>query len=180
MLHVGLLRERQEQVIDSFLRRYLDRFGPPAPLFVPDAVTQAIQPVQQDFVYHGYAAPTVHFQDGFVDQPRTVGLAPPAVYQLERYADGLSTEISWSGTFTATTGGTWNAARLITKNALAVLTRERRTIDWLMNYLVIPLELELEVAAGDVLELALDYPLGGGFDQVRLGARSWGVGRSHP
>jgi hypothetical protein len=35
-----------------------------------------------------------------------------------------------------------------------------------------PLEAELEVAAGDVLELALDYPLGGGFDQVRFGARN--------
>ena len=49
-----------------------------------------------------------------------------------------------------------------------------------MNYLVIPLEHELEVAAGDVLELALAYPLGGECDEVRLGARSWGVGRSHP
>ncbi len=172
MLHVGLLRERQEQVINSFLSRYRDRFGPPAPKFIPEAVTQAIQPVQQDFVYRGYEAPTVHFQDGFVDQARTVELAPPAVYQLERYADGISPEIAWSGTFTATTGGTWNAARLITKNALAILAAEDRTIDWLMDYLVIPLELELEVAAGDVLELALDYPLGGGCDEVRLGARN--------
>jgi protein arginine N-methyltransferase 1 len=172
MLHVGLLRERQEQVINSFLRRYRDHFGPPAPQFVPDAITQAIQPVQQDFVYRGYEAPTVHFQDGFIDQRRTVELAPPAVYQLERYEDGISPEISWSGTFTATTGGTWNAVRLVTKNALAILAEEGRTIDWLMNYLVIPLELELEVAAGDVLELALDYPLGGGFDEVRLCAHS--------
>jgi phospholipid N-methyltransferase len=75
MLHVGLLRERQEQVINSFLRRYRDRFGPPAPQFVPEAVTQAIQPVQQDFVYRGCEAPTVHFQDGFVGQRRTVELA---------------------------------------------------------------------------------------------------------
>jgi protein arginine N-methyltransferase 1 len=171
MLHVGLLRERQEPVVSAFLRRYRERFGPPAPQVIPDAVIQAIQPVQQDFVYHGYEAPTVHFQDGFVDQPRTVELAPPAVYQLERYADGVSPEISWSGMFTATTSGTWNATRLITKNALAVVTEEKRTIDWLMNYLVIPLEFELEVSAGDVLELALDYPLGGGFDEVRLVAR---------
>ena len=114
----------------------------------------------------------MHFQDGFVDQPRTVELAPPAVYQLERYEDGISPEISWTGTSTATTGGTWNTAQLITKNALAIVTEERRTIDWLMNYLVIPLEFEIAVAAGDVLELALDYPLGGGFDEVRLSARS--------
>jgi type I protein arginine methyltransferase len=152
------------------VRRYRDHFGPPAPVFIPDAVTQAIQPVQQDFVYRGYEAPTVHFQDGFAAQPRTVELASPAIYQLERYEDGISPEISWSGTFTATTGGTWNAARLVTKNALAIVTEEARTIDWLMQYLVIPLDLELVVAVGDLLRLSLDYPLGGGFDEVRLGA----------
>ena len=78
------------------------------------------------------------------------------------YEDGISPEIGWSGTFTATTGGIWNAVRLVTKNALAILAGEGRTIDWLMDYLVIPLELELEVATGDVLEL-----------NARLPARRW-------
>jgi hypothetical protein len=54
MLHTGLMREKQLQVIASFKRRYLDQFGGPLPRFVPEATLQAVQPVQQDFDYFGY------------------------------------------------------------------------------------------------------------------------------
>jgi protein arginine N-methyltransferase 1 len=170
MLHTGLLRERQAQVVEAFRQRHRERFDGRAPRFLPAAVIQAIQPVQQDYLYHGYDAPTVHFQDSYQEQPRTLELAPPAVYQMESYENGLATQIAWRGTFAAAAAGRLNAARLISKHVLAILPAENRSIDWLTNHLVFPLEGELDVVAGDAIELTLGYPLGGRFDDVHLEA----------
>src|SRR3569623_3000355 len=59
MIHVAMLRERQSPVIESFKRRYLEKFGGPLPLFIPEALEQAEQPVQQSFEFEGYTVPTV-------------------------------------------------------------------------------------------------------------------------
>ena len=34
------------------------------PVFVPDAVIMAVQPVQQHYTFHGFTAPIVQFQEG--------------------------------------------------------------------------------------------------------------------
>ena len=47
MIHVAMLREKQVEVIESFKRRYLERFGGQLPVFLPEAVIMAVQPVQQ-------------------------------------------------------------------------------------------------------------------------------------
>lgn len=58
MIHVAMLREQQLPVISAFKERYLRKFGGPLPAFVPEALIQAVQPVQQSFDFEGYHAPT--------------------------------------------------------------------------------------------------------------------------
>lgn len=167
MLHVTLLVEKQLPVIAAFKRNYLAAHGAPLPRFIPEAVIQAVQPVAQDFEYHGYRAPTMHFQDGSVQQPRTTELGDPAVYQTTQLAGAIEPRIAWTGSLAITRAGSLNAIRFITKNVLAILPAERRSIDWLMNYLVVPLPEAIEVSAGDSVELTFDYAFGGALQSLR-------------
>jgi predicted RNA methylase len=160
MLHVTTLVEKQMSVIASFKKRYLEAIGPPLPRFVPEALLQAVQPVQQSFDYHGYLAPTVHFQDPTATQPRTTELGEPVVYQSLMYEGDIPTVIDWTGRANVTAPGRLNALRFVTKNLLALLHTEGRSVDWLMNYLVVPLEAELDVEAGDTIEMSFAYKPG--------------------
>ena len=171
MLHVTLLVEKQLPVIAAFKERYLAAFGPPLPRFLPEAVLQAVQPVQQSFDYHGYLAPTVHFQAGTDEQPRTEELGDPVVYQTLEFAGTIPQRIAWTGVLTVNQPGTLNAVRFITKNVLAILPAEHRSIDWLMNYLIVPLETTIEVSAGDRVEVAFDYVAGGPLNSLKPAAR---------
>jgi hypothetical protein len=72
MMHVGQLREKQMEVIGGFRERYDAASGMGAmPRFLPEACLQAVQPVQQDFTFHGYTVAAPYFQDPFAVQPRT-------------------------------------------------------------------------------------------------------------
>lgn len=167
MLHVGLLREKQVQVVNAFARNYLDRHGPPLPRFVPDATVQAVQPVQQDYVFHGYRAPTPLFQDPHAVQPRTVELGPPVVYQSFLYESSpIPERIDWEGALAIAAGGELSALRIVTKNLLAIVPRERRSVDWLMSYLVVPLERPLAVEAGDAVHVSFAYAPGDPLDAL--------------
>jgi type I protein arginine methyltransferase len=166
MLHVGLLREKQIQVLAAFAEHYLDRHGPPLPRFLPEATIQAIQPVQQDYDFHGYRAPTPLFQDGDTEQSRTIELGDPCVYQSLLYENELSERICWEGTLTINRSGSLNALRIITKNLLAIIPREQRSVDWLMNYLVVPVTGSIEVEPGDTLVVSFDYLAGGPLDSL--------------
>jgi predicted RNA methylase len=161
MLHVGLLREKQIQVLAAFAGGYLDRHGPPLPRFLPEATVQAIQTVQQDYEFHGYLAPTPLFQDGGTEQSRTLELGDPCVYQSLLYDDNINERICWEGTLAITRSGNLNGLRFITKNLLAIIPQEHRSIDWLMNYLVVPLTEPVEVELGDTVQVSLDYLAGG-------------------
>jgi protein arginine N-methyltransferase 1 len=165
MLHVTTLVEKQLPLIASFKARYLEAFGPPLPRFVPEALIQAVQPIHQSFDYHGYVAPTVHFQDPGAEQARTTELGEPVVYQSLLYEGEIPAAIEWTGQIPIAASGRLNALRFVTKNLLAVLPTEGRSVDWLMNYLVVPLEAELDVNAGDAIEVSFAYEPGD-----RLGA----------
>jgi protein arginine N-methyltransferase 1 len=171
MLHVTLLVEKQMPVIAAFKEHYLDAFGPPLPRFVPEAVIQALQPVQQSFEFHGYVAPTMHFQDGTAEQPRTRELGDPVVYQTLEFDGAIARRIDWTGALTVTQPGSLNAVRFITKNLLAILPAERRSVDWLMNYLIVPLEAAIDVEAGDTVELAFGYGFGDALSSLKPRAR---------
>ncbi|MEA2421782.1 MAG: hypothetical protein QOF55_881 [Thermoleophilaceae bacterium] len=165
MLHVTTLVEKQLPLIAAFKSRYLDAFGPPLPRFLPEALVQAVQPIQQSFDYQGYVAPTVHFQDPSAPQPRTTELGEPAVYQSLLYEGDIPSVIEWTGRIPIVSPGRLNALRFVTKNLLAVLPAERRSVDWLMNYLIVPLDAEMAVEPGDTIEVSFAYEPGD-----RLGA----------
>jgi protein arginine N-methyltransferase 1 len=171
MLHVTLLVEQLLPVLAAFKRNYLAAFGPPLPRFVPEAVLQAVAPVSQAFDYHGYVAPTMHFQAATVAQPRTEALGEPVVYQTFNPAAAIAQRIAWAGPLAITRAGSLNAVRFITKSLLAILPAEGRSIDWIMNYLVVPLPEPLDVRPGDVVEVAFDYVFGGPLRSLRPTAR---------
>lgn len=160
MLHVAMLREKQIPVISSFKERYLTRFGKPLPLFVPEALIQAVQPVDHDFNFEGYFAPTPLFQDAYSTHAKTRELAAPVVYQLLAYQDPLPARCDWSGCIAVEQAGVFNGLRFITKNILAIVAENQTTIDWHCQYLIIPLAHPLKVAQGDSLQIHFSYEAG--------------------
>ena len=167
MLHVGLLREKQIEVIDAFKANYRRRFAERLPRFVPEATVQAVQPLCQDFAFHGYEAPVPFFQEPHAPQPRTTELGPPQVYGSFLYEDLLHHEITWRGGLQIERDGVLNALRIVTKNLLAIVPTQGRSIDWLMNYLVVPLERPRRVEAGETVELSLAYEAGAPISALR-------------
>jgi predicted RNA methylase len=161
MIHVAMLREKQIEVIESFKKRYLEKFNAPLPIFIPEAVIMAVQPLQQHYDFHGFYAPIIQFQRPQVGLPESIELAPPAVYSTLDLSQVNSREIHWQGSFVMTQTGTVNALRFITKNILAVLNEQSTTIDWLIDYLILPLGTEIEVKTGDRLEITFAYMAGG-------------------
>ncbi len=160
MLHVGMLREKQVPVLDRFKRRYLEKFGAPLPRFVPEGFIQAVQPVQQSFDFGGYHAPVPSLQDPSASQPRTRELGLPALFQLACYGESLPLDCHWQGELTVAQDGQLNALRFITKNVLAIVEEEQRTVDWFSQYLIMPLADPLSVTAGQRLAVAFSYTLG--------------------
>jgi predicted RNA methylase len=151
MLHVGLLRERQIEVIDSFKKRYQAHFGGPLPLFLPAACVQLVQPVEHDFTYFGYTVATPVFQAPVAGHPRTIEVAEPRPFQQFSYADPLPAHCAADLTFVAERPGLVNAVRVMTGNVLS------DTVDWFLNYLVVPLTTPVRVAAGDAIRTRFRY-----------------------
>jgi predicted RNA methylase len=171
MLHVGLLRERQIEIIGDFKRRYAEKFGA-MPRFIPEACVQAVQPVQQDFTYHGYTVPAPQFQDAFAVQPRTLELAEPKVFQQFQYADSLPDACTADLQFTAAHSGHLNAIRIVTKNLLAIRATPPGSVDWLMGYLILPLAAPVSVDEGARVRLSLGYRPGDELDVTMKSAHA--------
>ncbi|QNA89048.1 methyltransferase domain-containing protein [Massilia sp. Dwa41.01b] len=172
MIHVAMLREKQVAVIEAFKQRYLARFGGPLPVFMPEAVVMAVQPMQQDYSFHGYYAPIVQFHDTETAYPGTVGLAQPAVYSVLDFAGPVDSLIAWRGSFTVEQDGVLNALRFVTKNVLSIVQEQGGTIDWLNHYMSLPLVRELEVVAGDVVEVAFQYRAGASIPSLQASLRA--------
>lgn len=172
MIHVGMLREKQVEVMESFKRRYLARFGGPLPRFLPEAVIMAVQPLQQEYDFEGFYAPIVQFQETTVIYPGTVELAAPAVYSVLDFSQPTDTLIAWEGQFAVDKTGTLNALRFITKNILAVVEEESSTIDWLNHYMTLPLANPVAVRAGDVLQVSFQYRCGGSLPSLQAAMRA--------
>jgi predicted RNA methylase len=157
MMHVGQLRERQIEVISAFKERYRERFGDPLPRFLPEACIQAVQPVQQNFTFHGYAVAAPLFQEPFTVQPRTQPLARPQVFQQFFYSEALPQTCTADIEFTIEQSGQLNGVRLVTKNILAARPAPPGNIEWLMSYLVIPLRAPIMADKGDRVRVTFQY-----------------------
>lgn len=157
MLHTGLLREKQMPVIDSFKKRYWEKFGSPLPVFVPEASIQAIQPIEQNFHFEGFYAPTILFQDPCSIQERSKSLGNPEVFQLLSYAEPFSQTCHWDGEIIIAEDGQLNALRLITKNILAINMLTHNTVDWHTQYIIVPLSTPIQVSKGDHISIRFSY-----------------------
>lgn len=172
MIHVGMLREKQVEVIESFKRRYLERFGGTLPVFIPEAIIMAAQPLQQAYNFEGFYAPIVQFQETGVILPGTFELAQPAVYSVLDFTQPNALGIGWEGKFHIEKRGTVNALRFITKNILAVVKEQGGTIDWLNHYMTLPLTESVQVELGDVLEVSFHYRAGGSIPSLQATMRA--------
>lgn len=171
MIHVGMLREKQVQIIESFKRRYRERFGSKLPRFVPEAAVMAVQPLQQEFDFHGYEAPIVQFQEPSAIQSATVELAIPSVYSILDFNEAVDENIRWEGRFAMSRDGNVNALRFITKNILAIQMQQSSTIDWLNHYMVLPLADPIRVRVGDTLDVSFQYRAGGSIPSLQQALR---------
>ena len=172
MIHVAMLREKQVEVIESFKRRYLAKFGGPLPTFLPEAVIMAAQPIEQEYDFEGFHAPIVQFQETGVVYPGTNELGQPAVYSLIDFNQPVDSVFAWEGGIVAERSGTFNAMRFITKNVLAIVQEESTTIDWLNHYMTLPLAQPVKVEAGDLVHVAFQYRAGGSIPSLQASLRA--------
>lgn len=178
MIHVGMLREKQVEVIESFKRRYLARFGGPLPLFMPEAVIMAAQPLQLEYDFDGFYAPIVQFQPTNVIYPGTIELAQPGVYGIMDFSQPVDSLIAWEGRFAMAQAGRLNALRFVTKNVLTIIESRGTTIDWLNHYMMLPLAQPLDVQAGDVVQVSFAYRAGGSIPSLEASIRTALVARA--
>ncbi|MGZ5198573.1 MAG: methyltransferase domain-containing protein [Telluria sp.] len=172
MLHVAMLREKQVDVIEQFKQRYLERFGGPLPRFIPEAVLMAVQPLQKEYDFEGYRAPIVQFEEMTVIYPDTVQLGNPVVYGVLDFTQPVDPVIAFDGQVVIEQAGELNALRFITKNVLAVVQEQGSTIDWLMNYMSLPLAQPLKVAAGDIVDVSFRHRAGGSIPSLQASIRT--------
>ena len=172
MIHVGMLREKQVEVIESFKRRYQQRFGGALPVFMPEAVIMAVQPMQQEYDFEGFYAPIVQFQENTAVYPGVFEMAQPAVYSIIDFNQPNELTYSWEGKFVVERAGEVNAMRFVTKNILAVVNERSTTVDWLNHYMSLPLANPVKVREGDVLQVSFQYRAGGSIPSLQASLRA--------
>ncbi len=161
MIHVAMLREKQVEMIEAFKQRYQRHFGGALPVFIPEAVIMAVQPLQQTYDFFGFYAPIIQFQRPQFNCSGSTELAAPNTYSTLDFLQPNSREIRWAGNFVMERDGMVNALRFITKNILAIMPKQASTIDWLIDYLVLPLPTPVEAKAGDEISVSFSYLAGG-------------------
>lgn len=160
MIHVGMLREKQIEMMQSFKRRYTERFGEKLPQFIPEAFIQGVQPMEYDFNFFGYNAPVPLFQIPGDTRRKAKELSDPVVFQTEEYRNPLASTLSWDGSFKITEDGTLNSVRMVMKNVLTIIPAENRAVFWHNHYLILPLENPIDVKAGEEISISLSYTMG--------------------
>ncbi len=166
MLHVGLLREQQTQVISAFKQGYAKAYGSKLPVFVPEASILMAQPVQQSFEFNGYVAAVPMFHTPVLDQPRTIELAPLSPYANIAYDDPIPTRFEVDQELKATASGTANAIRFVTQNVLAIDMQAERAITWPNQCLVLPLDCPLSLQQHDSIDMKFKYDAGGAIESL--------------
>jgi type I protein arginine methyltransferase len=162
MLHVGMLREKQLQVIDAFKRNYRSAFGERAklPVFIPEASILMWQPICQSFDFSGYWAPIPMFQAPRLADARTTEMGPLDPYVSIDYDDSFPLHFSCHQEIAAAVDGEVNAVRFVTQNVLAIDIAAQTAITWPNQCLVLPWNDPFEVRRGQAIRVSLDYASG--------------------
>ncbi len=167
MLHVGLLREKQAQVITAFKRNYTGVHGDQLPSFLPEVSILMAQPVHQSFEFFGYTAPVPLFQAPMLEQPRTTQLSDLQPYANIAYDGPIPIDFQVRQRVVIKHAGQINAIRFVTQNVLTVDLKGQRAITWPNQCLVLPLETQLDVAANQTVEISFKYACGGSIDRLQ-------------
>lgn len=168
MLHSGLLREKQVEVIAGFRSRHFEKFGR-IPQFIPAASLLAVQPVKQNYVFDGYYAPVPFFQDPYADVTGTEFTLEPKKYATIDYSKVDYERIYGEVSYKIKAKIQVNAVRLVTKNLLYMNHISGETIDWHNQYLIVPLKKEVVLNAGQTLQISLDYMPGDSLESFAKG-----------
>jgi protein arginine N-methyltransferase 1 len=166
MLHVGLLREKQAQVIDAFKANYKSRFPDHMPLFIPEVSMLLAQLIHQSFDFYGFDAPLPMFQAPVMGQIRTTELSKFQTYANIDYRELIPQRFEQSIAFEMEIPGTVNAIRFATQNILAVNLAEQQAITWPNQCLVLPIQNPIQVKTGDKAHLSIAYDAGGSVESL--------------
>lgn len=169
MLHVGLLREKQLQVIAAFKENYLQAFGPPLPRFIPEASLLTVQMIQQCFDFEGYLAPIPIFQPPAAQTAGTYELSSPFRYGEIVYSDNYQQQFSLDRKIRAERQGTFNAIRLLTHNILSIDDHMGTFVSWANQFLVLPIEQPMQLAANEMVPIKFAYRSGDELETFRAG-----------
>ncbi|MCM2371834.1 methyltransferase domain-containing protein [Aporhodopirellula aestuarii] len=172
MLHVGLLREKQTEVIHSFKQNYRramnahSRCPVALPVFLPEVSILMVQLVEQSFDFAGYHAPVPMFQAPTAGQTRTIELSDLHPYANLAYDEAIPTRFAAAIPIQLRCDGHVNAIRLVTQNVLTIDEPAQRAITWANQCLVLPLEKPLDCEAATALTVAFDYAAGGAIEEL--------------
>ncbi len=177
MLHVGLLREKQANVIESFKRNYRRAMPtrlPDAvklPIFVPEVSVLMVQLVEQSFDFAGFYAPVPMFQPPLQKQERTIEMSDLQPYANIAYGDSIPQHFDVSQRHQPRGVGHVNAIRLITQNILAVDEPAQRAITWPNQCLVLPLQQPFDVAYDQSVQVEFQYTAGDAIEVLQESLR---------
>jgi predicted RNA methylase len=159
MLHVGLLREKQAQVIDAFKQNYRACFGDRLPRFLPEASLLTFQLLEHPFLFSGYEVPVPLFQS---PSPNQVGveLSDLQTYGQVFYDESYPMDFGWSGKVLAKQSGYFSAIRFITQNLIAIDTEKQCSYPWPNQFLVLPIEEPMSIEAGQEITIEFSYGAG--------------------
>lgn len=167
MLHTALLREKQIEVLTRFKARHEARFERRVPRIIPEASLLGVQLIHQPYDFHGYHAPVPLFFEAGTGAGSTVEMGLPALYSLIEYTGDLPETFPVDALLTADKPGAVNALRFSTRNAVGVFVAEKRTADWYMPNMSLPLPHPISVKAGDRLRIRFQYDAGGSIESLQ-------------
>ena len=156
MLHSALLREKQLQVVSAFRDAHYARFGT-TPQLLPNATLLGVQPVWQCYDFNGYYAPVPLFQSAYHTAEDCSICGDPVVYKIVDY-DNAHMETFDSNVFFPFSHDTKvNALRFITKSLLSMDFSTGQTVDWHSQHIILPLQQQLHIKAGQALRVHFSY-----------------------
>jgi protein arginine N-methyltransferase 1 len=167
MLHVGLLREKQTEVITAFKQNYQNHWNEPLPRFFPEASRLMLQLIDHPFEFDGYYAPLPIFQnpdlyanDGLHE------LSPLIDYEHLFYDELFSDSIRWSGIINAQSNGFLSAIRFVTQNFLSVEANGESPV-WSNQFLIVPLQDPSPITLGQNLKVEFEYRYGDPLERLQ-------------
>jgi predicted RNA methylase len=160
MLHVGLLREKQTEVISAFKQNYQNHWNEPLPRFFPEASRLMLQLIEHPFEFDGYYAPLPIFQNPDLHANEELReLSPLIDYEHLFYDEMFSDSIRWSGIINAQSDGFLSALRFVTQNFLSVEASGESPM-WSNQFLIVPLRDPSSIAHGQNLKVEFEYRYG--------------------